>query len=269
MLRLKLYCALICLFLGACQTQTKVEEEPVVDLQEAYANPAAEGFNDAGSDQKAVEVADLVMNAMGGRQAWDDTRYLAWDFFGYRRLIWDKIDGNVRIDFPDSSVYLYNVFSDSGAVWQQQEQLTNADSLNKYLTRAKNIWINDSYWLVMPFKLKDSGVTLGYMDLQEAENGAVSHVLQLTFAGVGVTPQNKYLVYVDTATNLVNQWAYYRESNQDSADFVRPWGNYKQMGKILLSDERGDSDLSEVHVFDSLPATVFNSFESVDLSLYQ
>jgi len=252
-----------------CQPKPTEEDAPALDLAEAYANPAAKGFDMANSDQKAMDVADLVMNAMGGRTAWDETRYLAWDFFGRRQLIWDKQEGHVRIDFPDSSVYLYNVFSDSGLIWHQNQELSNPDSLSKYLTRAKNIWINDSYWLVMPFKLKDSGVTLKYQEMQEADNGALSHVLEMTFSEVGVTPQNKYLVYVDTATNLVNQWAYYREYNQDSADFVLPWGNYKQMGRILLSDERGEYDLSGVHVFDSLPATVFSSFEGVDLSLYQ
>jgi hypothetical protein len=259
----------ICLAFWACQPQAPVEEQPSLDLEEAYANPAAEGFDSVNSDRKAVEVADLVMNAMGGRKAWDQTRVLAWDFFGNRRLIWDKLEGDVRIDFPDSSVYLYNVFSDSGMVLQNQQEVTHPDSLSKYLTRARNIWINDSYWLVMPFKLKDSGVTLKYLDLEPADNQSMSHVLQMTFSGVGVTPQNKYLVYVDTATNLVNQWAYYRTFEQDTANFVLPWGNYKQMGKILLSDDRGDRDLSDVHVFDSLPATVFSSFESVDLSLYQ
>ncbi|WP_133273578.1 hypothetical protein [Hymenobacter radiodurans] len=44
--------------------------------------PAAEGFDQAGSDPKAIAIADKVMNAMGGYDAWRNTRYLAWSFFG-------------------------------------------------------------------------------------------------------------------------------------------------------------------------------------------
>ena len=40
------------------------------------ANPHAEGFDLEGSDAKAIEIADAVMEKMGGRENWDNTRYL-------------------------------------------------------------------------------------------------------------------------------------------------------------------------------------------------
>jgi hypothetical protein len=109
------------------------------------------------------------------------------------------------------------------------------------LQKAKSIWINDSYWLVMPFKLKDTGVTLKYLGEDTLMTGDRCNLLQLTFEKVGDTPQNKYHVYVDLSDNLVKQWAYFSNSTQDSANFVRPWDNYKQYGKILLSADRSDS----------------------------
>ena len=57
-------------------------------------NPPAPGFN-TNSDAKAIEIADQVMEAMGGRKNWDDTRYLFWNFFGVRTLLWDKQSGDV------------------------------------------------------------------------------------------------------------------------------------------------------------------------------
>ncbi|MDH3708672.1 MAG: hypothetical protein OER04_02225 [Cyclobacteriaceae bacterium] len=256
---------ILCGMVVACTPKEKVADDAVVSTIDAYGNPAAAGFDTINSHPKAIAVADQVMESMGGRAAWDQTRYLAWDFFGARKLIWDKQDGRVRIDFPDSSVYLVNVNDLSGKVLHQGEAITQADSLAKYIERAKNIWINDSYWLVMPFKLKDSGVTLKYLEIEETLDGTMSHVLELTFRAVGVTPQNKYLVYVDTSNNLVNQWAYYRESDQDSANFILPWGNYQDFGSILLSDDRGERDLSELAVFETLPDEVFTSFEPVNL----
>lgn len=261
------FIVLLGILLGACNTQRGSSEASSAEV-ETYGNPAAEGFDSLNSHAEAMAIADRVMESMGGRQAWDQTRFLAWDFFGARKLIWDKHEGRVRIDFPDGSVYLVNINDQTGKVLQQGEEITQVDSLAKYLERAKSIWINDSYWLVMPFKLKDSGVTLKYLRMEPTLDSVMSHVLELTFSGVGVTPQNKYLVYVDTSTHLVNQWAYFREANQDSANFMLPWGNYSKYGSILLSDDRGERDLSEVTVFETLPDEVFTSFESVDLSDY-
>ena len=165
-------------------------------------------------------------------------------------------------------MYLVNIYDGSGSAFKNGQEVEHADSLAKELDRAKRIWINDSYWLVMPYKLKDSGVTLKYMGIEEDQQGASSHVLQLTFQEVGVTPQNRYLVYVDTATNLVCQWAFYREADQDSANFILPWANYQQYGEIMLADNRGERNLNEVMVYDSLPEEVFTSLAPIELSSY-
>jgi hypothetical protein len=69
---------------------------------------------------------------------------------------------------------------------------------------------------------------------------------------VGVTPQNKYHVYVDS-TNLVKQWDFYTNSSDSVARFTTPWINYETYGNILLSSSRGPGyDITELAVGDSL-----------------
>ena len=115
------------------------------------------------------------------------------------------------------------------------------DSLKpEMLSNALKIWINDSYWLVMPFKLKDSGVTLKLKGESTTQSGIDCHVLTLTFSEVGVTPGNKYDVWVDKEDHLVKQWAYYRDASQDTANFIRPWDNYQKVGNLLISADRSD-----------------------------
>src|SRR5688572_14605489 len=109
-------------------------------------NGAAEGFDFANSDPAAVELADSIMVAMGGRENWDNTRYISWNFFGNRNLVWDKRDERVRIEsIKDSITYIVNLKSLAGKVWVKGQELTEKDSLNKMLNKAKSIWINDSY----------------------------------------------------------------------------------------------------------------------------
>ena len=231
-------------------------------------NPPAEGFNVAGSDARAIEIADAVMRKMGGRRNWDGTRYLTWRFFGRRLHVWDRWTGDIRFEEADR-VTLMNVQSREGRVWKGGDEIAEPDSLKKYLNRGYRAWINDSYWLVMPYKLKDSGVTLKYLGEGEMENGRDAFVLTLTFDDVGVTPQNKYDVYVDRERMLVEQWAFYRKASDAEPRFVGPWADWKPHGGILLSENRGRTSHTDVAVFDDLQRAVFESPEPVDMMAYE
>lgn len=219
------------------------------------------------SDQKAIQLADSVMVAMGGREAWDDLTAVSWSFFGARDLLWDKENGRVRIDFPaKKAIYLLDLEAMTGKVMMDSMEVTQADSLSKYLEEAKSIWINDSYWLFMPFKLKDSGVTLSYMGEDTMTTGEPAEVLKLTFENVGVTPDNMYKVYVNPEDNLVYEWAYYQSSSQDSASAVWPWDNYERYGDLLLSAGRSDGrGPANVRVYDEVDDRAFTSFDDPGL----
>lgn len=248
------------ILLFACATNPP--EEKVADIY-----PAAEGFNKQASDSLAIVIADSVMVAMGGIEAYDKLHYLKWNFFGARDLIWDKYTGRVRIDYPrDSSVYLINVLKDTGKVWRKGTEITHPDSLKKYVAQGKSIWINDSYWLVMPFKLKDSGVTLKYAREDTTLKGVEANVLEMTFANVGDTPDNKYEVFVDQNDNLIKQWSYFRVHTQDSASAIWPWDNYENYDGVLLSADRSDNrGPRNLVVYDSLPDNIFTEFEAPSL----
>ncbi|MDQ3535168.1 MAG: hypothetical protein M3421_06035 [Bacteroidota bacterium] len=222
-------------------------------------------FNAENSDPKAVEIADQVIEAMGGYKSWDNTRHISWNFFESRKHFWDKKTGDVRIEsLKDDLIILMNINSEKGEVYKDGKIMENSDSITNYLDQGKNFWINDSYWLIMPFKLKDPGVTLKYIG-EEDVNGKKADVIQITFEDVGATPENKYHVYVDQEDKLVTQWAFFRQANQEQPDFMSPWQDYNKYGEILISGNRGESSLSNISVHNSLPKKVYNSFEPVSL----
>lgn len=224
-------------------------------------NPSAEGFNAAASDPEAITIADQIMTAMGGRKAWDETKIIGWKF-GKRHLIWDKHTGDVRVDAPqDSAVYLLNVFSNVLKAQVGGQAVEDSDSLANHMDKAMYRWINDSYWLVMPFKLKDSGVTLRHEREDTTMTGADSDVLSLVFEEVGMTPDNRYEIWVDKSDNLVKQWSFYRNASDSIPFAVWPWDNYGQYGGIMLSADRSDGKgPKDVHIYDSLPSHVFQDF---------
>lgn len=240
---------LICLFFS-CQTTKNL-------------NPAASGFNATDSDAKAIKIADEVMIAMGGRKNWDDTKIISWNFFGARKLAWNKHTGDVRIK-SDKERYtvLMNIFTDKGKVMKRGELIQNPDSLQYYLQKGKEAWINDSYWLVMPFKLKDSGVRLKYLGESTTDEGAKTDLLELTFVNVGTTPENKYHVHIDKLTRLVSQWDFYSKANDPEPRFKTPWKSYQKYGNILLSSSRGKNyELTDIIVRDEVPPRFFSDFK--------
>lgn len=253
---------LILLVIFSCNDRSGITEQ-------SNSNPPAEGFNQENSDPEAIAIADSVMFAMGGRKSWDNIRFIKWNF-GKRDLLWDKQTGNVRIQVPsDSTIFLVNVQQDTGSVFIKGEEVTDKDSLNKLITQAKSIWINDSYWLVMPFKLKDSGVTLKHLRQDTLPSGQQADVLELTFEDVGVTPQNKYQVYVDKSDNLVKQWAYFAKASQEKPSAVWPWDNYNDIAGTKFSynrsDNRGPKDLV---IYSQVPIEAFNSPDTPSWSSY-
>ncbi|MBK6993735.1 MAG: hypothetical protein IPH31_01955 [Lewinellaceae bacterium] len=225
-------------------------------------NLPAPGFNVANSDAKAIAIADEVMQAMGGRKAWDDTGFLSWNFFDRRKLLWDKKTGICQIVWNTRPLsVIVNLNNGTGRVSIGGVEQTHPDSLSKYLDMGKKVWINDSYWLVMPFKMKDSGVTLKYLGEFNTEAGEAADLIQMTFSGVGVTPDNKYHVWVDKKTRLVTQWAYFEKFGDEKPALVNAWGGYKQYEKIMLSSERGSrGSLAPIMVSEFVPPGVIEKF---------
>ncbi len=241
--------------------------------------PPIKGSMTETSDVAAIALADLTMKAMGGRQAWDETRYVAWNFFGSRRHIWDKHTGNVRIEFADREsgdqiILLMNINTLDGRAWRNGDEVADSEALSKLLKRGHGAWINDGYWLFMPYKLKDPGVTLNYLGEKMMEDGRPAEVVQLTFTDVGNTPQNKYHVYIAKDTQLVEQWDFFSTADDAEPRFKIPWRDWKRHGQIMLSGDRGERngqarELTDIAVFDELPESMFTSPERIDLSRYK
>ncbi len=203
-----------------------------------------------------------LLKAMGGEKAYNKTNIISWNFFGSRNLVWDKKNNQVRIDFSkENTVMILNLSDKTGKVLKNGREIMDKDSLSQQLEEARKIWINDSYWLVMPFKLSDPGVNLKLVGAQKTEEGKDAQVLEMTFENVGVTPENKYHIFIDNDTHLVSQWSFYGNFNDEKPRFTMPWKDYQKYGNILLSGDRGARKLSDIKVLESVEPSVFKEFK--------
>ena len=157
------------------------------------------GFVSAAED--AAQLADAVWKASGGEN-WSKVKSIDFTFAvekGGQSLLsaehhWDFVAQTDRVKWKGKDVTV-----------NLAEPGKEEDAKAAYAR-----WVNDSYWLLAPLKLKDRGVNLSLEGKKEID-GAEREVLRLSFGKVGLTPNDKYLLYIDPKTNLVSSWEYMPE----------------------------------------------------------
>jgi hypothetical protein len=159
----------------------------------------------------------------------------------------------------DQIVSLININRWDGRIFKNGVEVSNPEELATLLNSAFRSWNNDTYWMFMPYKLLDPGVTLKYLGEGPMEDGRIADILQLTFEDVGDTPDNRYEVFVAKDTGLIEQWTHWTRFDDPEPRFTNAWASWQQFGSIMLATNKGrDRDWS-IHVYDTLPETVFTN----------
>ncbi len=102
-------------------------------------------------------------------------------------------------------------------------------------------WVNDSYWLLAPLKIRDKGVKVeatGPKDL----NGVSLETIQLSFENVGLTPTDRYVFYIDPQTKLPRAWDYIPQTGEG---LQATWEKYPELRRVESRDRaqfQGEDD---------------------------
>ncbi|MEM7309934.1 MAG: hypothetical protein AAF682_24885 [Planctomycetota bacterium] len=214
------------------------------------------------AEPAARAVAEAVVERMGGWEAWDSTRYLRWRFFGRREHWWDKATGDVRIDTGDV-LLLMNLGTRQGRAWRDGVEVQDPDALAELLEQGYGWWVNDSYWMFMPYKLLDPGVHLRDLGAGSLADGRDARVLELTFDTVGLTPDNRYEVFVAADSGLVEQWSFYASATDEAPAFTGPWTDWRPFGDLWLAASRGRGADWYIAAPAELPRELFTSPDDV------
>ncbi len=94
-------------------------------------------------------------------------------------------------------------------------------------------WVNDSYWLLAPLKIRDRGVKVEAGGPKEL-NGVIYETLRLSFDQVGLTPTDHYVFYLDPLTKLPHAWDYVPKSGEG---MQATWEKYQTFGGLNLATE--------------------------------
>jgi hypothetical protein len=84
-------------------------------------------------------------------------------------------------------------------------------------------------------------------------------VLEVTFTNVGVTPSNKYHIYVNQKDHLIMQWAFFKTATDVNPKFKLPWDNYQPIDGVLLSFNRSKFGPTNVRVLPNFNVSLFTT----------
>ena len=199
-------------------------------------------------DAESKEVVQSITDAMGGQQTWDRLPYFRFDFVVVKDMKevarfkhwWDKAHGRCRVEGPDDQgqtvTAIFNLADKKGRAFTEGIVETDTTNVKNIIENGYERWVNDTYWIMMPFKLHDPGVRLKHVRDQQDEGGGETYdVLELSFAsGVGLTPQDRYWIYVNQRTHLIDRWEYLL-TGQKPPPQGSSWESWTSIGPIQLS----------------------------------
>ncbi|MCB9888114.1 MAG: hypothetical protein H6836_00970 [Planctomycetes bacterium] len=233
--------------------------EPI-DAFGLHAQADAPAIERASGTPEALALATAVARR-GGHTGWRQVDNLVFTFAGGRRLYWDRRAGKVRVEVLDGRGRGQITVYDTAA-----RKNTLVHPASRGVARsAEGVWINDTYWLLAPLKVLDAGVRLAVEAPREGDDKHTAR-LRLRFHGVGLTPQNQYVLHVDRRDGQVLRWDYFPTVDTASP---RSWAfaGYCRVGPLWLSLSRpavgrGRAiELTDVAVNVTAPADVWTRRE--------
>jgi len=125
----------------------------------------------------ATEIEDAIDLA-----AWARTGAVRWTFAGRRTLVWDRRRHLVQVMWDGNEVLIHEGAAD-GVALRNGVEVTGPEA-RELLREANQAWINDSFWLNAPAKLRDEGTTLTRLSDDR---------LMVEYASGGRTPGDAYV----------------------------------------------------------------------------
>lgn len=200
-------------------------------------------------DRESEPIVHAMMDAMGGLKMWESLPAFRFDFVVIRdgkeaarfRHWWDKKNGRCRVEMVDDQgkhvTAIFRLADRKGSAFMDGIGVSDPNTVAKINEEGYERWVNDTYWVMMPFKLHDPGVRIRYSRPERTTEGTYD-VLELSFVpGTGLTSQDHYWLFVNRATRLIDRWEYVL-TGQKPPPSGASWESWSQVGSVKLSLQR-------------------------------
>lgn len=189
---------------------------------------------------EALALAHKVQAFAGGPKSWKLVDGLLFTVGERRVLYWDRRAGRVRVENLGEPrarsrgrfiEVMVRDLEDKQDLLQVPPSRPPQPRVSCYQT-----FINDSFCLLLPFKLLDEGVQLS-IDPRDPEDAKGVQRLRLRFAkSAAISHRYSYVLHVESKSGRILQWDYYRSSR--ARPVSHKFEDYQAVGPLNLSLSR-------------------------------
>jgi hypothetical protein len=199
-------------------------------------------------DAKADALGKELIASLGGEKAWDKARQLRFDFVVEREgkaiarfsHVWDRYTGDYRVSGTDKTgapfTVFFNVNTKEGQAFVNGKA-TEGEARDAMLKNAYGRFINDTYWLLAPWKIFDPGVHLAYDSEKPCPEGGTCDLLKLSFDNVGLTPKDVYWLWINRDGHRMVAWQYVLNGATEEPTTAQ-WKDWRSFSGISLAVEK-------------------------------
>ncbi|WP_370089363.1 hypothetical protein [Ekhidna sp.] len=171
-----------------------------------------ESVPDGTQGQEAEALADEMLSALN-KQGYDSIAVIEFTYPGGHSYVWDRVSNQVTVEWDNNEVFL------------DLNQSPEDYSTLQY--EAYEYFLNDSFWLVAPFKVRDEGVMRSTVKVNEGRG------LLVTYTSGGVTPGDSYLWIIDEK-GFPKAWKLWT-SNVPIGGLKIGWGGWTEKEGVWFS----------------------------------
>ncbi|WP_299116566.1 hypothetical protein [uncultured Winogradskyella sp.] len=139
---------------------------------------------------EADQLATKMLSALD-YEAYKNTDYLEWTFKGQHSYKWYKSADSCEVSWKDFKVMLKLKTPDKSKVFVINQEYNGIEK-QKYVDKALAYFNNDSFWLVAPYKVFDTGAVRKLVKIEDNKEA-----LLVTYRSGGTTPGDSYLWHFD------------------------------------------------------------------------
>lgn len=218
-------------------------------------------FDAAQSDSLALVLADKVCAAAGGNERWDAAQALSFRFVlkadsgvvSSWRHDWDRRGQRYRLSGAlasgEQALVFLNLNTQDGSAFLNGNPAPE-EQHQALLAMAYSRFTSDTYWLLLPFKLKDPGARLEYRGAKQIGVDSFE-VIHLSFIDdVGLTPENEFELFIDPLSHAIRRWEYYE--HPEAQPLIAWWENEQDCNDLTLATERRLEESGRTIVFEEI-----------------
>ncbi|WP_445734775.1 hypothetical protein [Mariniflexile sp.] len=183
-------------------------------------------INSTEKADKQLSIAEKIANAHGFEK-WQQVKEIAFTFNGKRSWVWKPKTSDVTYIMDGDTIHY------------------NTGKIDSSLVKIDRGFINDKFWLLIPFQLVwDQGTSVSEPIKTEAPiSKTIMNKITLTYPNEGgYTPGDAYDIYYGDDF-IIKEWAY-RKGNQPKASLVNTFENHQDFNgiKIALEHKKAEGD---------------------------